>query len=238
MSERIYNSKTVNFILVAKTVAGHFKENINELGAVNTGWTPEYAAILESRIDTVAGDYLGINNRNKLFQVTIELNAALKTVRSELVTLKKNLDADFRSTPEYTGIMSEFGLNGVRINHLSQPDLIATLSNIKRKLTPEMMAKITSKGMPASLPNRISSMADTIMKINNEQEVLKGSIREATGQMVEKLNSLYVEIIKICKLAADFYKKDPVKKSMFTFSSVMKSLGDTSARTVTKKAVA
>ena len=43
--------------------------------------------------------------------------------------------------------------------------------------------------------------------------------------MLTEMNALYGDIIKICKLASDFYMKDPARKSMFTFTRVMKNLG-------------
>jgi hypothetical protein len=85
--------------------------------------------------------------------------------------------------------------------------------------------------MPVALPQRIANNAATITDLNNQQEKLKNSTKEVTGKMLTELNTLYEEIIKICRLASDFYKKDPVKKSLFTFSKILKNQGESRVKT-------
>lgn len=60
---------------------------------------------------------------------------------------------------------------------------------------------------------------------NTLQEQMKSGTKVVTGEMIKRLNALYTQIIGICKIASDFYKNDPVKKEMFTFSKIVKHLG-------------
>lgn len=226
MSERLFPGKTVNFILASKVIGSSLADNIDELAQVNTSWTPESVAQLNSRIDTIASEYLGVNTRNELFNSTAQLNGSLSSLIDKLVTFKKNIEVDFKRSPDYNTITAELGLNGINIHNLTQAEIIALVTNLKRKLTPELIAKLTSKGMPAAVPNSIVERAEEIFNLNNQQEKLKGKTKEVTGTMLTEMNALYEDIMKICKLAADYYKKDPVKKSMFTFTKVMKNMGE------------
>lgn len=233
MNERIFTGKTVNFLLASKVIGGHFLDNISELKEVNTFWTPAYATEFNNRVDSLAAEYLGISIRNSLFKSSVDLTLALKFVKDDLVTIRKNVFVDFRKSPEFTSIISDLGLDISNVHTLTQGEIIEVLSRFKRGLTPAYLAKITAGGMPTALPNRIAASADTIINLNNEQEKLKNSVKEATGKMVDELNVLYCDVIKICKLASNFYKRNPAKKSMFSFTSIMKNLGE--GKTATKK---
>lgn len=234
MSERKFPGKTVNFILATKVVASSMDENTSDMLEVNTTWTPEYISQLNTRIDNIASEYMGVNIRNELFKATALLNVAMRFVTEKLVTFKKNIEIDFKGTPDYSTMMSELGLNTKSIHDLTQPQIISMVTNLKRTLTPELIAKITAKGMPASLPASITGKAQEIIDLNTQQEKLKSQTKEATGTMLTRMNDLYKDIIKICKLSADYYKKDRAKKSMFTFTKVMKNMGETHL-TKTKK---
>lgn len=224
MIKHEYPGTAVNFLLGAKVTGSIFHEYITELAPVNTTWTVEYASGLNIRIDTISGEYMGVTIRDRLYKLTGSLTQSITSAKDDMVTLRKNIDSDFKKSPDYQTIKSDLGLTKP-IHDLSQPELIAALARAKRSLTPDYIAKITAKGMPKSLLERIIDSASAIDEINTEQEALKSTLKDATGKMVTTLNELFAEIMKICKLAADHYKKDPAKKSMFTFTKIMSNLG-------------
>lgn len=221
-----YPGKAVNFVIGAKVVSGHFSANISEVSKDRLNWNAAYAADLDKRIDTIAATYMGVSTRNELFKVSLTLNTSIATMKNDLSTLKTNLDVDFKGSPDYVIMLTDLGFpkNG----HLSftQPELVALLTKFKATLTPEYLTKITAKGLNPDLPQRIADNAGLIIETNTRQEQLKGTVKEATGKMLSDLNALYKEIIGICKIAANHYKSDPVKKEMFTFSKVLSNLGD------------
>lgn len=222
-----FPGKTVNFILGAKVVSTIFKDKVVELATVNTDWNAAFATAFELEVETIAGKYLGIGIRDKLFSVTHTLTILIDNVKVKLVTVKKNLEIDFKGTSEFDIIINELGMNVKSISRVTQPQLVALLSKFQKNLTPQVIAKITAGGMPATLPQQIADSADEIINLNNEQEALKNSVKEVTGKMLDDLNDLYKKVIKICKLASDFYKGQPEKKSIFSFSRILKNLGDT-----------
>ena len=223
--KRLFFGKTVNFILGSKVVSTIFKGHVVEMAGVNTQWTLAFATEFDLEVDTIAGKYLGIGVRDQLFSVTSSLMISIENVKVLLVTIKKNL-VDFKETPDYDVILTDLGLNVKSVTRITQPQLVALLAKFKRNLTPEYITKITAYGMPASIPQQIADSADAIINLNTEQEALKNSVKEVSGKMIDELNDLYKKVTKICRLASDFYKKNPEKKSLFTFSRILKNLGD------------
>lgn len=222
----LYPGKTVNFILGSKVVSTLFETHIAELAAVNTLWTPDFAREVKEEVDDLAGKYLGNNVRDKLFSITNSLIITIGNVKADLVTVRKNIEVDFKGTPDYDIILAELGLNVKSVYNLTQPQLINQLSKFKKTLTPDYLIKITKGGMPPALPQRLAASLDTLIKLNNDQEEIKNTQKEATGKMLDDLNALHLKIMKICKLASDFYRKNAEKKSLFTFSRILKNFGD------------
>jgi flagellar motor switch protein FliG len=100
------------------------------------------------------------------------------------------------------------------------------LITFKRNLTPDLIADITIKGMPPALLQGVADLAEPLDKANTTQEKLKGSVKEASDNVITELNTLYTEIIGICKIASNHFKKEPVKKEMFTFAKVLRNIGE------------
>jgi len=221
----LYPGKAVNFVIGAKVVAGHFTDNVSELSAERTNWTPAYALEIDKKVDNLAGIYMGTNTRDELFKTTLLLNGSLGSMRKDLISLKTHIDVDFKGTPDYLIFLSDLGFKK-SISSLTQSEFVALLTKCKSTLTPEYITKITAKGMNTALPQRIAANADVVISNNAKQERLKGTVKEATGKMVADLNDLYKEIIGICKLAAVHYKGNPDKKELFTFSKILSNIGD------------
>jgi hypothetical protein len=92
-------------------------------------------------------------------------------------------------------------------------------------MTDSLRQEITSKGMNALLIANIIGYADTFKNANITQETFKGSTKEISKEVVDSFNTIYDEIIGICKIASNYYQYDPLKKEQFTFSSVLNNLG-------------
>lgn len=231
-TRRYYRGKAVNFILLAKVICIAYKEHIDELKAVSTDFTLENATALELDIDTIAGKYLGNTIRDRLYAITFDLTAETKDIKIRITTLRTHLETNFKRNPRYELMLGELGLEK-SIYSLTQPQLIDALSKLVNTLTPSYITTITAGGMPAALPQGIATSAKKIVALNFEQETIKGNVKEAIGKMRDDLNELYSKIIKICKLASNFYRTNPEKKSLFTYSKVMKHMGQTRTSTET-----
>ena len=230
MSERhAFPSKIVNAIIAIRVVCLNFIEQLSLLSTFRTDWTPEYAADLELRVNTAAENLLGKNTRDELFNATKVLNNLIRPVKDDLVTVKKNIEVDFRNNKARADeLLSMLGYQkGLTVSAKTQVQLVAILTTFKRALTPAVLTEITEKGLPAAVPNGIAANASTISKANEVQEKLKTLVKETNNQVIREINNLYNEVIGICILAADKLKRDPVKKEMFTFTKVLRNLGET-----------
>jgi hypothetical protein len=230
MSEKhLFPGKSVNAVIACKVICTSFTEQMNELSKIRTNWTPAYASGLASRVDTLAASYLGVNTRDQLFNATAVLNNLIAPVKNDLASIKKQIDVDFKKDAAlHSEILAKLGFNnGATVSEMTQSELVALLITFKRNLTPQILAELTSKGMPAELPNRVVACTDAIDKANVTQETLKSSTREETDTIIKEINSLYEEIIGICKIASDHFKGNPVKKEMFTFSKILRNIGET-----------
>ena len=224
----LYHGKTVNNVITMKVVAINFNEQISVLNPFRTTWTPEYAAGLELRVDATSEKFLGKKTRDELFKATATLNKLITPAKDDLVTVKKTIEVDFvKNKTRCKELLSTLGYTpGLTVTKMTQLQLVAILTVFKRDLTPEIRTEITANGMPEALLDGIITYATDIYNANSVQEKLKTTTKEATGNMITELNDLYTEIIGICKLAADKLKRDPIKKEMFTYSKILRNLGE------------
>jgi hypothetical protein len=233
--KHLFPGKTVNMAIACKVVSTHFSDNIESLSKARTNWDTAYAASLATRVDAVSATFLGVKTRDELFSATSTLSALIEPAREQLATIKTQLDVDFKNeAAKRNMILSKLGFSGkTPISTSTQSELIALLLTFKRNLTPELITEITTKGMPAALLQGVVDLAEPLDKANTTQEKLKGTVKEASDNVVNELNALYTEIIGICKIASNHFKKEPVKKEMFTFTKILRNIGET--RTATEK---
>ena len=229
MSEQhAFPGKTVNAVIAMKVACNNFADEIPELSKARTNYTPAFAAGFTTRIDTISASYLGVHTRDELFRATYTLSTLTRPVLDDLATVKRNVDIDFKKDEiKHAEILSKLGFNGITVTKLNQAQLVAQLTTFKRNVTPELLAQITAKGMPAEYPNRIVDNADAIIDANIKQEQLKSTSKEATDTIIKELNALYSDIMDFCGIASNYFKRNPLKKEKFTFSKLMQNLGET-----------
>jgi hypothetical protein len=230
MSEQhSFPGKIVNTIIALKIVAMNFNDNITDMLAIRTTWTPAYGTDLNTRIDTLTDTYMGVNARDALFSATKTLKNLVGPTKHDLALVKTYIDVDFK-TNEDRGevILRTLGYPiSESVSEITQPQLVAMLTTFKRELTAALTTEITAHGMPVALLNRIVAAATTVNSAHAVQESLKESTKTETAAMIQAINQLYAEIIGLCKVVAKHYISDSAKKKMFTFSTIMRDLGDT-----------
>jgi hypothetical protein len=92
-------------------------------------------------------------------------------------------------------------------------------------LTESIRQRIIEKGTSPALLDRIVGYADQMIETNVSQESLKATTKELTAEALESFNQIYEEAIGICKIAANYYLQEPLKKDLFTFSRVVDRMG-------------
>ncbi len=227
--KHLFPGKTVNMAIACKVISTHFSENIESLSKARTTWDTAYSAALAARVDAVSATFLGVKTRDELFSATSTLSQLIGPAMEQLATIKTQLGVDFKNDEAKRNIIfAKLGFSGrTKISDLTQSELVALLLAFKRNLTPELVTDITAKGMPAALLQGVADLAEPLDKANTTQEKLKGTVKEASDNVINELNALYTEIIGICKIASNHFKKEPVKKEMFTFTKILRNIGET-----------
>lgn len=236
--KRNYSYSDVDMLMASKTIGLSFKANISELSTTRTDFTEARADELISRIDNAIDGYLGVDTKKTLRSATASLIAIQMPAKRDLSYFKTQIEDDFKDEPaKCDEILKTLGFN----NHLrsvqngSQEALLNLLYAFKKNISDTLREEISSKGMAPALIDKISAYADTFKQANTEQENLKETTKELTQAISDTFNSIYDEIIGICKKASSFYQYEPLKKEQFTFSKVIANLG--AARKITSTAV-
>lgn len=231
---RKYSYKDVDMLLTSKIIAGNFKSNISALSAVRNDWTEEYATNLVLRVDQTLETHLGIDAKKDLRDATSVLQAIQVPAQRNLSFFKTQIDEDFKTEPATRDeILNTLGfskyLREVQIGN--QESLVQILYTFKKNMTDSIREQVTAKGLSDVLIDKISGYATAFMDANSSQESQKLLTKEITQEIVDVYNSIYDEIIGICKKVSSYYGYDPAKSEQFVFSKVIANLG--TARPVT-----
>jgi hypothetical protein len=225
---RNYSYKDVDMLTASQIVAENFKSNIGELSTVRNDWTEAYANDLIGRINQNIETHLGIDAKKDLRDATSGLSGIQVAVKRDLSFFKTQIDDDFKAQPATRDeILNTLGFSKhlKNVQKGNQEALVQLLYAFKKNMTDSLRNQITGKGLSANLIDKIVDYAGTFNDANASQEGLKQSTKEISKEVAEFFNSIYNEIIGICKKVSNYYQYDAVKKEQFTFSKVISNLG-------------
>ena len=227
---RNYNYKDVDMLMASKITAENFKSNIGELSGVRSDWTEAYATDLVLRIDQTIETHLGIDAKKDLRGATSDLSSIQVAAKRDLSFFKTQIDDDFKGTPLVRDeILNTLGFTKFlkTVQKGNQEALVQLLYAFKMNMTDPLRNQIIEKGLSATLIDKIIGYATTFSNANTSQEGLKQSSKEISKEVADVFNSIYDEIIGICKKVSNYYQYDTIKKEQFTFSKVISNLGST-----------
>jgi hypothetical protein len=240
-NKRNYTCSDVDMLMASKTIAQSFSTNIAELSATRSLWTGQYASDLNIRIDSAMENHLGIDAKKDLRNATATLATIQFPAKRDVSYFKTQIDEDFKKEKSKRDeILKTLGF----AKHLrdvqkgNQESLIQLLYQFKTNMSDTLRQEITAKGLSASLIDNIIGYSDTFKQANVTQETFKSSTKEVTQEVRDVFNSIYDEIIAICKIASNYYKYEPLKKEQFTFTKALSNLGTSAKATGTETAQA
>jgi len=225
MKTRQYKVKDVEMLLASKTIATNLTEHLDELSMARSNWTDKYAAALEMRIDEAIEKYLGLDKKKTLRDASSRLSSIQNPAMRDLSFLKTQIEVDFDE--EAKEILKNLGFE----KHLrtvqkgNQEALIQMLYAFRKGMSDNLKKQIVAKGTNPALIERIISYADQLKEANVSQESLKESTKILSEEAVLVFNSIYEEIVGICKIASSFYLYEPLKKEQFVFSKAIANMG-------------
>lgn len=225
---RNYSCKDVDMLTASRIVAENFKANIGELSSVRNDWTEQYATDLVVRINQTIETNLGIDAKKDLRDATSGVSSIQTMAKRDLSFFKTQIDDDFKTQPVLRDeILNTLGFSKLlrNVQKGNQEALVQLLYAFKKNMTDSLRAQITDKGLSANLIDKIVEYAGTFNEANAGQEGLKQSTKEISKEVAAVFNSIYDEIIGICKKVSNYYQFDAVKKEQFTFSKIISNLG-------------
>lgn len=210
-------------LLTAKVISWNFKDNILELSAVNENWNVVLADVLIVRIDDALQNQIGIDPRKELRLATANLKKLIAEVKNDLAIFNLSVKTYYQDQPEKMDeIFNNLGfkIHYKKIHFISHDNIIKFLYTFKTNITEDYRKEFKAIGIKDRLIDNIIEKADIIEAANTVKEKYKGISKEMYYDNLALYNSIYTEIISICKIASSFYKNKSVKKSLFTFNKV------------------
>lgn len=210
-------------ILTCKRIAQSFNENIYELSAIRSEWTPGYAARLSSRIRTVLETYFIDDQLSCEEEKRNHLNESMMASLKDLGVFRALLKVDFSDDKEFQkgcfqllGYSSYFSdaKNG---DHYSLYMLLDTFS---RTMSKELRATIASKGMKPEIIDRLVSYSECLDDLKRCFDLVTES-DDLCAEAKNELNVVYSQIKDICRVATAYYQFDPPRRDLFDFYKVM-----------------
>jgi hypothetical protein len=218
---RIYNYKDIDMMSAARTVVRNLEDNLDELSIIRAKWTKEYATALLKKIDSSMDNYLGLDRKKEQREATFQLLSLQAPVLRDISFFKTQVEIDMgvRASRIFKKLGFYTYLDGARQG--DQQDLIQLLLRIRKEMDDKTKNAMLEKGASVVLLDRICDYADQIVQSNTWQEQLKDQTGVVSQLAVTIFNEVYAEVIGICKLASSYYRDEPVKKDMFTFTKVV-----------------
>lgn len=224
---RKYSYKDVDMLVASKTIAESFKIYIEELSLIRSNWTAEYASQLNIKIDNAIQNHLGLDTKKELRNATADLYKLQISAQRDLSFFKVQISEDFKNEPATVAEMLKrlgFTDHLQAVQQKDQEALIQLLYTFKKNMDKGLMQKIVSKGTNPTLIDKIIAYADALRDANIKQEALKGTSKEDSQEVTDAFNTIYDEVITICKIASNYYRNDSIKKRQFTISKVVANM--------------
>lgn len=222
---RNYKAKDVDMLMAARTISTDLSNNIADLSLVRANWTVDYVTQLQTKIDSVIENYLGLDKKKELRNATTVVLAIQSSAKREISFLKTQIEVDFPDTKDE--ILKALGFESInyrKIKNNNQEALIELLYAFKKGMTDELKAQIVEEGTNVALIEKIIAYAGQLKEADSTQEILKRTTVAISKEALAAFNEIYDEIIGICKIASNYYKDDEVKKSMFTFTQIVSAM--------------
>lgn len=227
ITQRHYKTKDVDMLIASATIIESAIAQKVYLQGKRPTWADPFFDDIKTAIDTAIQTHLGIDSAKDLRQATILLKSIQTASLNDLAECKVQITEDFKNNKARRDeILNQLGFKTYHkdAQRRDQEALINLLYQFKVNLTAALKTEITTAGTPAPLLTGIVAYADTLRDADISQETFKGARKTITAAALTEFNSIYDQIISICKIAAKFYKTAPDLKDQFNFAKVSKTL--------------
>lgn len=224
---RKYRGKDVDMLIASSTLIENAILNKTFLQTKRSNWTDAFYTAIQTQITTALEEHLGVDSAKQLRQSTQVLTSIQKQALKDLAEIKVQIVEDFKNdTIKQTEILTQLGFTTYHkeAQNGDQESLVQLLYKFKTNLTDALKTEIVAKGTAEAILTQTATYADTLKNADITQETFKGTKKEITTAGINAFNTIYDQVISIGKIATKFYKEEPIKRDLFSFSKINKTL--------------
>ena len=223
MHHKNYHYKDLDMLMTSQVIAESFQSNLSALSTVYPEFTRQYANSLSEKINKGFEYFLGLGTTKELQRIKNTLNSvqtqSLRAIAflKTLIEIRTGNDAKRKKQILETLGFRKY-LKAVRNNDTMA--LLGLLSSIHDKMDDSLKEELIKNKSDAAFIERISEYAKKLNRINRSKESLNATRKAIEEEAQQIFNTIYSDIINICKIAARFFKDDQQKHELFVFSKV------------------
>ncbi|MCX6352886.1 MAG: hypothetical protein NTX03_13660 [Bacteroidetes bacterium] len=227
--KRLYPSSDVDMLTTCDVIIDHAILKEGELIVRRPNWVAPYFVNIKTRIANAMATNLGHTPKSGQKQKTLALVGKYGELEEMITSLHLDIDDlldDVVDLALQTRAFDELGFTahykGVKDGN--QQAMVDFLFTFKNGLTPTLRTDLMAKHVSAALLDGVQGQAVDFSTLNVQQEGLKQSSKEVTDADIAIFNGIYKDVIKICKLAQDLYKRDRAKSDEFSYAKINRAL--------------
>jgi hypothetical protein len=195
----------------ARTLHGHFLNNIAGFTNYNPGMDATYAAAWVTAIDDCEVHPTDETTVDQLQQYTSDVEEAHKACFAAANLLEGFVKDAF---PNDTSIMEEFGFTERKMARARKFNLLIWMEIMKR-IANDYAAELAAVGMPAGVLTNLDLRQQNAVNAELEQEYYKRIRKRLARQRLQKFNSLYRTCTRVRDAAESVFAQDKERKGLF-----------------------
>ncbi len=223
-TQRVYHYPDVTMLLACETICSTLHQNIGDLSVIRQNWSNEYVTDLHERIDYCIDHFLAIDPNKELRHATALFMSIQEPALRDVHYLKKQLETDFRENKNLLkDILNLLGYNSYLDETFDkdQKNLIQLLATFKKGLTETIRQLIIEKGVSPLLIERILGYYEDLKFKDITLTSREIRQNELSPEAIPIFNSIYTEVMGICKVATCYFHFDALKKEQFSFHKIV-----------------
>lgn len=226
MAKKKYKFRASVMIITASAVAQNMLDNLPAFAKDYPDWTEERIGGFFADIEK-AGARTGVRSTRDLQEATVHLRKISESAVGDCLTVKNQIERGFRKEPERQQELLQL-LGFTRYwpkahegNQMALLDLAAAFSNNSNEA---VTAELTAHGVVAHRIESIKNSTATLKLANITQESLKSETPVITEDTNIQLNEIYDTAIDICTAGKTVFRKDAVRRALFSFNRIASQL--------------
>ncbi|WP_163710865.1 hypothetical protein [Mangrovibacterium lignilyticum] len=213
-------------LIAASTLAENFEQEKAAFVAESPYYSDPYIVNYKTAIDLILTTVFGIDVKGGQKTATRQVNHIALNSKEDLGMVRDQIARGFRNDPDTRdSLLDALGFTSAweSASKNNQEGVLALLLKFRNNLGPEARAAMEAKGVSPVRIDHILANASALNKANIDQEALKSSSKEDTGQVNAQLNEIYDQAVDICKIGHRLFKGDELKQEKFVFKKILEN---------------